>query len=353
MRCGREARQPGPRFRPPGRLVRRQGGRPQHRGELRLGQQAQEPVGEPGPRLRRRLPDHSQPGHAPVGVYIEADLPGHRAAGDGEPMARIGLQRGAGHQVPTVGTQRRPARRVAHEVRSVQLDDLDGSGARQPYRHPVVAIVAAARGLPAVRHHPRQARHEQVGRGGVKHVAAAGDDGPVLQRGQVDGRGQQPRVRHRLAVDPQPGHPAVGEDRQPDVREALLDGDVELVAGIARHRAARDQGRPLRCGQFRGGRVALRPARFDRHLGRVVAREVGGVDHDAAHDARAAEPHDRAVALAITGRLAATAGLPAVHDLALVPERMRLEHRVFGFDQVLPVGEQLVVGADNAGSQRP
>jgi hypothetical protein len=351
VRRWRQARQSGACFRLPGRLIRRQAGRLQYRGELRIRQQAEEPVGERRPRQRRRYPEHPQPGHAAVRVDVEANLLGHRTPGDREPMARVGLQRGAGHQVPGVVAQRRPARGVADEVRGVQLDDLDGSGARQPDRHPVVALVAAPGGLPAVPHHPRQTRHEQVGGGGVEHVAAAGDDGPVFQRGQVDGRGQQPRVRHRLAVDPQSGHPAVGEDGQPDVGEALLNGDVELIARIARHRAAGDQGHPLRRGQFGGGRVAFRPARLDRHLGRVVAGEVRGVDHDAAHHTGDAEPDDRAVAVSTSGGLPAPPGLPAVHDLALVPERVRLEYRVPGLDQVLPIGEQLVVGVDHAGPE--
>ena len=264
-------------------------------------------------------------------------------------MARVGPQRGASQQIPAVVAQRRPARGVAHEMRGVQLDDLDRSRARQPYRHPVVAIVAAPGGLPAVRHDPRQARHQQVGGGGVEHVAAAGDDGAVLERGQVDRGGQQPRVRHRLAVDPQPGHPAVGVDRQPDVGEAPLGADVEVVAGVAGHLAASNQRRPLGRGQFGRGRVALSPAPLDRHLGRVVAGEMGGVDHDAVHDAGAAEPHDRAVAAG----LAPSAGLPTVHDLALVPEGVRQEHRVLGFDQVLALGEQFVVGMDHAAPQSP
>src|SRR6202030_1338518 len=67
----------------------------------------------------------------------------------------------------------------------------------------------------------------------------------------------------------------------------------------------------------------------------------------------AAEPHDRAVALSISGLFPAPARLPPVHDLALVPERMRLEHRVLGFDQVLPVGEQLVVGEHHPAPGRP
>jgi hypothetical protein len=133
------------------------------------------------------------------------------------------------------------------------------------------------------------------------------------------------------------------------VGEAPLGADVEVVAGIAGHLAAPNQRRPLGRGQFGRGRVALSPARLDRHLGRIVAGEVRGVDHDAVHDAGAAEPDDRVVAAG----LAAPAGLPAVHDLTLVPEGVRQEHRVLWFDQVLAVGEHFVVGVDHPAPERP
>src|SRR5262249_59277155 len=52
-------------------------------------------------------------------------------------------------------------------------------------------------------------------------------------------------------------------------------------------------------------------------------------------------------------RLPPPARLPAVHDLALVAERVRPEHRLLRLDQVLPLGEQLVVGVDHAAAERP
>ncbi len=137
--------------------------------------------------------------------------------------------------------------------------------------------------------------HEQVAGRGVEHVAAAGDAAPFSSAARSIDAGQQPRVGHRLAVDAQPGDPAVGEDGQPDVGEALRrSATSNSLRASPATAAARDQGRPLGRGQLGGRRVALGPARLDRHLGRVVAGEEGGVDDDAADDARRAEPDDRA-----------------------------------------------------------
>src|SRR5204862_2986370 len=58
-------------------------------------------------------------------------------------------------------------------------------------------------------------------------------------------------------------------------------------------------------------------------------------------------------AVPITGRLPPSARLPAVHNLALVAERVRPERRLLRLDQVLPLGEQLVVGVDHAAAERP
>lgn len=46
-------------------------------------------------------------------------------------------------------------------------------------------------------------------------------------------------------------------------------------------------------------------------------------------------------------------GLPAVHDLALVPEVLRVEDSPLAHQQVLPLREELVVGRDHPGPQPP
>src|SRR5690606_41828103 len=55
----------------------------------------------------------------------------------------------------------------------------------------------------------------------------------------------------------------------------------------------------------------------------------------------------------VRGGAAAAAGLPAVHDLALVAEVPRVELGALGQDQVLPLGEELVVGGDDRGAEPP
>ncbi len=75
-----------------------------------VGEQAQEPVGERRPRGRGGHPEHPQPGHPAVGVDVEADVLGDRPAGDGETVAGVGLERGAGQQVPAVVAAATPSR---------------------------------------------------------------------------------------------------------------------------------------------------------------------------------------------------------------------------------------------------
>ena len=176
-------------------------------------------VGERRPRRGRRASRTPAAGPCP--------RPGRCRAGPARPPDRRGRRTGAACRAAARCGPPVPRRRRGVPPSPGRCPRSARCPARRPRRtrrtpagpRPSRCLVAPPGGLPAVAHHPGQARHEQVGGGGVEHVAAAGDDGAVLQRGQVDGRGQQPRVGHRLAVDPQPGHPAVGEDRQPHVGE--------------------------------------------------------------------------------------------------------------------------------------
>src|SRR4051812_15927661 len=72
----------------------------------------------------------------------------------------------------------------------------------------------------------------------------------------------------------------------------------------------------------------------------VVAREERRVDDNPGDHRRHAQPDDRLV----HARFPAAPGLPAVVHLALVAEGVRLEHRLRRPDEVLPLGEGLVVG---------
>ncbi len=279
-------------------------------------------------------------------------------------MPGVGLQAGAGQQdglrLPVVADEFGPAGRVGDEAGGVHLggQHLAVRGQRDP--DPVVGLVAAPPGLPAVAHDGGPAGRVQVVRRGVVPVGGGLGDAAVLLRGQVEGQpGEVPRVGQHLAVHPQPGDAAVRPDVQPDVRVPGGVGDREGVRGVAAQRGPRHQVGPLG-GQHLLGRgvPGHRRALYGRRL-RVVAGEVRGVHHHAAHHARRAEPDDRPVVVLVVGvRLpgadaAPAAGLPAVHDLALVPEGVRAELGGRGDQQVLGVGEGVLVGGDHPGAEQP
>ncbi len=106
--------------------------------------------------------------------------------------------------------------------------------------------------------------------------------------------------------------------------------------------------------EFGGTGRARHGGRLDRDALRVVAAEVRGVDDDAADDAGGAEPDQGPVVLVRGGervggvRAAPAAGLPAVHDLALVAEVLGVEDGALADEEVLALGEELVVGGDHA-----
>ncbi|MGX1510300.1 hypothetical protein RKD44_001588 [Streptomyces collinus] len=143
--------------------------------------------------------------------------------------------------------------------------------------------------------------------------------------------------------------------------EALLGGDGEAVGRVAADRGARDEGRPLHVvrEQLLGGGGARDRGALDGDGLRVVAAEVGGVDDDAADHAGGAEADQRPVVVLLGGPgllgrdTAAPAGLPAVHDLALVPEVLGVELGGPGHQQVLALGEELVVGGDDTRAELP
>ena len=107
---------------------------------------------------------------------------------------------------------------------------------------------------------------------------------------------------------------------------------------------------PLRILHILDGRVALDRRRLDGHERRVVAGEVSGVHDDAVHDARCPQSHDRPV---VTAFVTAATSLPPVVHLSLVAEVLGIEQRSIGLDQVLALGEQLVVRCGDAAAERP
>src|SRR5262249_59771748 len=97
-------------------------------------------------------------------------------------------------------------------------------------------------------------------------------------------------------------------------------------------------------GQLRWAREAGQARALDRDLGRIVTAEERGIDHDAVHDAGAAEPNDRPV---VPG-FAAAPSFPAVVDLALVAKVPLSEGGRIWLNEVLLFGEQLVIGVHDA-----
>ena len=57
---------------------------------------------------------------------------------------------------------------------------------------------------------------------GIEHVGAFGNVPAVMNGGQIDPVAQHARVRNGRAEHPEPGHPAVGIDVQPDMGEGLV-----------------------------------------------------------------------------------------------------------------------------------
>ncbi len=105
----------------------------------------------------------------------------------------VGLHAGAReHLAPLAGLavlhrHRRPAGRVALQVGRVDLDRADLGAVHQPVADPVVALVAAAAGLPAVVHLAGAARLDGVGGRRVEEVGGVLDLAAVLQGDHVEG----------------------------------------------------------------------------------------------------------------------------------------------------------------------
>ena len=177
----------------------------------------------PGPgspySLRRAIPPS---GKTSSRAWVARAPPGHRRRA----ACRAAAESGAGPRTTPIGSSKldpsasvaaQPGltRRIALEMTGVQLDLTDRARDRPSRtRHPVVAVVAAARRLPALAHACGQPRQQQVVRRAVEHVAASDDEPTVLQRGEVDeSADERPRIRHDLAVHAQPRHSPVGVDR--------------------------------------------------------------------------------------------------------------------------------------------
>ena len=255
---------------------------------------------------------------------------------------------------------------VEDEVGGVDFDPAHPPLTGELHGDGIVALGATTRVLPALAHVAGAAEGDDVVRAGVEHVRAVGDPTAVLHRGEVDGASQEAGVRHRLTVDAQAGDAAVGDHVETDVGEALLGGgtggeDLEVVLVVALRVTRGHQGGPgalRQGGDLLGRQVLVAGQAVDGDLGGVVALEPGGVHDNALDLSGDAETHDGGVVPADLV-VAATAGLPAVVDLALVAELVRVEAGLVGGDEVLALGEGLVGGPDHgagegtAGEVRP
>lgn len=286
---------------------------------------------------------------------VHPDVSDRRRALDAEAVRGVRPQAGPGQQLGPGGPVRGALDRdlgggVEQQVGRVDLGQPDDPGAREADHQPVVASVTAAGGLPALGLVPGEAGGDDVVGRGVELVGTGGDQGAVLQRRQIQAETVVKRqVGSDLAVHAQAGDAAVGEDVQPDVRVAALVGHLEEVLGVALDLASGNDLRPGGGLQLGDRGIALDRDGLDGGVGRVVAPEPGGVDHDAADHAGQAEPDQSPV---VAG-FAPPPGLPAVVDLALGTEGVRLEAGTAGADQALLLGEGLVVGRDDRPAERP
>ena len=295
--------------------------------------------------------------------------------GQDEAVVGVGLQAGAraGSPVHSPGPRRRRARdtdaqpaalplRYAVSISTARISDW----ADQPVADPVVALVAAAAGLPAVVHLAGAARLDGVGGGRVEEVGGVLDPAAVLQGDHVEGaeRGQPRRVRAR--------------PRRSTRSRAMPPSGCWLTRRCVK-RCSTSTAKPLAAWpptgvrgtsvvhftssreQFLGRRGSRRrQVALDGDRLRVVAAEVGGVDDDAADHAGRAEPDQRPVVV--------LGGRPGLRRRE-TPRRRRVSQPSMilplwpkcsgsnsarpGQQQVLALGEELVVGGDDAGAEPP
>ncbi len=257
----------------------------------------------------------------------------------------------------------RPWRAIQHgvalEVGGVDLDRADRALGGQAEADPVVGVAdPAAAVLPAVVHLAGGARQDDLGGRGVEAVGGVLVRTAVEDREQVEGaeRGEPGGIRDDLAVHAEAGDAAVGVLAEAQVGVAAAAGDLEGVGRVAAYGGRREDLLPLHVvgEELLRARGALDGGGLYGDALRVVAAEVGGVHDQAADDAGGAEADDGPVVVlggregVVTVRAAAAAGLPAVHDLALVAEALGVEDGAFADQQVLALGEELVVGGDHA-----
>ncbi len=165
----------------------------------------------------------AHPGQAAVGVDVERARGDAAGVPEAEAVRGVGLQPGPAAAAPSSRSPSSPV--SATQPGALCSRFVVSISASRTRPRPASRItsqslpaVAAARGLPALGLVAGQAgRQDVVGRG-VELVGAGGDQRRRSPAPPGRGRARRTRqVRPRLAVHPQPGDAAVGEDVQPHV----------------------------------------------------------------------------------------------------------------------------------------
>ncbi len=289
-------------------------------------------------------PEDPEAGHATIRVDGEPDEARQGRRFQIDPVDPVGEDGRPGDGLGPNLTVLRDLRRdrtggVPLEVGGVDHELLDGSRKPEPHHDPIVALIASAPGLPTVPHPCRLGGPETVGRMGVVEVGGIDDLAPDGGRGEIDGAVGTDFADpgNGVAVQPKPGHAAVGEDVETDQLQPVRGLRGKGGHGVSFQRCLRNQLHPM------GDLGVTDPCPLQGETLRVVPGEEGGVHRDLPHPPRNAEGEHAPV----VSRLAATTGLPPVHPLAPIGVLALSPHRVGDLEQIGRRGEELVVAGDN------
>ncbi len=136
-------------------------------------------------------------------------------------------------------------------------------------------------------------------------------------------------------------------DVEPDMGADCGVGERHHDAGVTLEHGARNRLAPLGGTRSAIGGIARQGGDVERTRLGVVAGEVRRVHQHPAHDPGHTKTDDGPV----VSRLAAAAGLPAIHPLAPIGEALGVPERLPIRNQVLLLGEEVVVGRDDPSAE--
>ena len=151
--------------------------------------------------------------------------------------------------------------------------------------------------------------------------------------------------RYRVAVEPQPRHTSVGEDVETNMGDPMRVVDLETRGGVTGEGGAGDDLDPV------GRLESLVPTHttgLQREGFRVIAGEMGRVDR------HGPDPtcHSEGENTPIVARLTTSTGLPTVHPFASIGVDVLFPHRSRSLQQVVRLGEELVVAGNHPPTNR-